>query len=76
MKKDKIQEAYEKMLNEKASFTYMGKANKVMANFLKELEDSIPLPKTQNLTPRRALKKIYNDWDRLWDNIQILANKL
>lgn len=84
MKQDKIQEAYDKMLNEKANFKYMGTANDGMADFLKELEDKIDLLKDDSpkelhnkLKIKKEFDKIDKDWQKLWDKIiAVVARKL
>ena len=77
MKQDKIQEAYDKMLNEKYRFKYIGKANDTMADFLEELEDNIPGPKDpKGKELIKLFHKIDKDWEILWDNIVKLAKQL
>ena len=82
MKQDKIQEAYEKILNEATKFKYMGKANDAMANFLEELEDATPdasKTKGSDLKKAKLIKLFYEidkDWENLWNKINILAKQL
>ena len=75
MKQDKIQEAYEKMLNEKTNFKYMGKANDAMADFLEELGDETPGP-TEDKKLWKSFKEIERDWETLWDDIVKLSKQL
>ena len=77
MKKDKIQEAYDKMLNEGLNYTfhYMSKANDNMAYFLEELGDAAPGPKEDKKIWKEYLV-IEKDWENLWDKIVKLAKQL
>jgi hypothetical protein len=74
MIKDKIQEAYEKMINEKTKFKYMDKANDYMSDFLEEVQDNIPItPEGKKLM--KQFHKIHNDWQIVWDNILALIKE-
>jgi len=82
-KQDKIQEAYDKILNEKANFKYMGKMQDAMADFLEELEDRIPGPSKlsgfENKKGEILIKDFDNiddAWENLWDKIVKLVKKL
>jgi len=77
MKKDKIQEAYNKILKEATNLSqkHMGKANNAMADFLMALEDSMPEEKGDKKIWKQ-FKEIDNGWEKLWDKIVALTRKL
>ena len=75
--KDKLQETYDRMLVEKATYKYMGKANDSMADFLEELEESVPDNKDAKSKLRyKEFRKIDSKWDDLWNIITTLISKI
>jgi len=75
MKQDKIQEAYDKILEANLSQKHMGKANNAMADFLMALEDSMPEEKGDKKIWKQ-FKEIDDGWEKLWDKIVALTRKL
>ncbi len=75
-KKDKIQEAYEKIIVEGRKWKYIRKANDGMAEFLEEIKNAVYEKEEKGGKLTDLYGKIDDDWNDLWDKIATLAKKL